>query len=366
MNFTSDNIVGVSPAVLHALGEANGGTAVSYGHDEWTGRAEKRLCDVFEREVKVFLVATGTAANALSLAALTPPYGAVLCHEESHINVDECGAPELFTGGAKLVPVREHGRDAGAGKIGARGLEATLASFGGAPHNVKAAAVSITQATEYGTVYTLDEIAAIADLTRRNGLKLHMDGARFANALASLNASPAEMTWRSGIDVLSLGFTKNGALGVEAVVFFDPPLADDFMYLRKRTGHLWSKGRFLGAQVNAMLDDDLWLRNAAHANAMARRLAQGLASCPGVRFPVPVEANALFPILPSALDRRLREVGACFYQWSPGGLDPSDRPGPGEVLARMVTSFATTAEEVDALVNTARAASLAVEPGGAG
>ncbi|WP_342643493.1 threonine aldolase family protein [Rhodoligotrophos ferricapiens] len=357
MNFASDNVVGVAPAVLDALAGANGGSATSYGADEWTARAEERLREIFEHELAMFLVTTGTAANALSLAAITPPYGAVLCHEESHINVDECGAPELFTGGAKLVAVRGSGPGSrGAGKISADGIEATIAGFGRAPHSVKPAAISITQASEYGTVYTTDEIGSIAEVARRHGLKLHMDGARFANALVALKASPADMTWRAGVDVLSLGFTKNGALGAEAVIFFDPRRAQDFPYLRKRTGHLWSKGRFLGAQVNAMLEDELWLRNATHANAMASRLGEGLGRCGGVRLPIDSAANAVFPILPAALDERLRRAGAHYYDWSAMGIDPADRPRADELMVRFVTSFMTTQDEVDRLLDAARGA----------
>ncbi|MGF7162090.1 threonine aldolase [Rhodoligotrophos appendicifer] len=354
MNFASDNVMGVSPEILDALARANEGSEVSYGSDRWTKRAEMRLSELFECEIAMFLVATGTGANALSLAAMTPPFGSVICHRESHIMIDECGAPELFTGGAKLIAV-----DGAGGKMSASSVEEALAAFGRPPHSVKPAAISITQASEYGTTYKVSEIEAIAEVGRRHGCRLHMDGARFANAVVSLQARPADITWRAGVDVLSFGFTKNGALGAEAVILFDTGLAVDFPYLRKRTGHLWSKGRFLGAQVDAMLDQDLWMRNATHANAMAKRLHEGLSLCKGVRFPVAVEANELFPILPRPLHEALLAQGANFYEWSPGGVAPADRPKAGEVMARMVTSFATRQEDVESFIKLAQDLSTA-------
>lgn len=349
MNFMSDNVVGVAPAVIDWLTRANTGSETSYGADSWTKRFEEALCELFERDVAVFLVSTGTAANALSLAAISPMFGAVLCHEESHINTDECAAPELFTGGAKLVPIR--GRDVG--KIDVASLDYVIGNMGRAPHAARPSAVSITQATEYGTVYSVDEIASICRWAQGKGLRVHMDGARFANALVRLGASAAEMTWKAGVDILSFGFTKNGAMGLEAVVMFDRALAEDFPYLRKRTGHLWSKGRFLGAQGLAMLEDGIWLRNAEHANRMAARLLEGLAACPGVRFPIPVEANALFPIVPVALEERLRNAGARFLRWSAHGVPSDELPSADETMIRLVTSFQTSEEEVETFVRTA-------------
>lgn len=346
MNFASDNTAGASLEVLEALMRANDGRAASYGADPWTRRAEELVAGVFEREAAVFLVSTGTAANALGLSAVVPGYGAVICHPESHIMVDECGAPELFTGGAKLVPAGGF-----AGKMEPAALEAALASLDQAPHTVKPAAVSITQLTEYGAAHTLGEIAEIVRIARTCGCRVHMDGARLANALVALGCTAAEMTWRAGIDVLSFGFTKNGAIAAEAVVFFDEALAGDFHYLRKRGGQLWSKGRFLGAQVVAMLEDGLWLENARHANDMAARLAAGLDAVPGVRLPVPVDGNELFPVLPAGLDGALKAAGALYHPWL-----PAERPREGveEVTVRLVTSFATTLEEVDRFLAIAR------------
>lgn len=347
MNFASDNVFGVHPRILEALSEANAGTAVSYSGDDWTTRAEKRLCEVFERNVRAFLVVTGTAANSLALSAMVPPYGAVLCHAESHIMVDECGAPELFTGGAKLIGLDEPG-----GKITAGAIERKLDGFIRNVHDAKPAAISITQASEAGTVYTPAEIEAISEVARRRGLRLHMDGARFANALVSLGTTPAELTWKVGVDALSFGATKNGAMALEAVVFFDIALAEDFGHRRMRAGQLLSKGRFLGAQMLAYLEDDLWLDNARHANAMAQRLAKGLAkgmASSQARLLLPCEANEVFAIMPRRLHEQLAEAGVVCHQW-PG----SDHVGPDEILARFVTSYLTKPEDVDrviALVN---------------
>jgi len=341
MNFSSDNVTGAAPEIMAALAEAGEGATSPYGADPWTDRLSVRLCEVFETDVEVFPVVTGTAANALALWQLVPPFGAVFCHEESHITTDECGAPEMFTGGAKLVNIPGAG-----GKVRADVLDAAIRRTGfRMVHRVRPAAVSITQATECGTVYSLDDLAALGEVCRRHGLPLHMDGARVANALAALGCSPADMTWRAGVDVLCLGATKNGAWAAEAIVFLRSGLSADFAERRKRAGHLLSKGRFISAQLLAYLDDDLWLRNAAHANAMARRLGEGLAALPGVSLPSPVEANMAFPVLPDALRDGLRGAGFQFYDW------PSETPG----MVRLVTSFQTRAEDVDALLAAARA-----------
>jgi threonine aldolase len=342
MFFTSDNVTGAAPEILEALArEMQAGPMASYGADPVTKRLEGRLADLFETEVAAFPVATGTAANALALAALSPPHGAVYCHADAHINTDECGAPEAFTGGAKLVALPgEHG------KITAATLaEALDRAPVGFVHSVQPAAVSLSQATESGTVYTPDEIRAIAEVARAHGdLPVHVDGARFANAVARLGASPADLTWRAGVDVLSLGATKNGALAAEAVVFFGErglALARDFGFRRKRGGHLFSKMRVLSAQLDAYLADGLWLRLAAHANAMADRLAAGLLSVPGAELRDPVEANEIFVSLPEPVTEGLLARGYHFYRWE------------GTVV-RLVTSWETRAEAVDALVRDAR------------
>ena len=339
MNFASDNTAGISPEILAALADANAGAVGSYGADPITARLEAKLAELFEHEVSVFPVATGTAANALALAAVTPPWGAVLCHPLAHIACDEANAPEFYSGGAKLVPVE--GAD---GKLTAAGLAALLPGDLGNVHHAQPAAVSLTQATECGTAYRPTEIAEIAALAHRHGLAVHMDGARFANALVHLDVSPAEMTWRAGVDVLSFGATKNGALGAEAIVFFDTARGKDLSFRRKRAGHLFSKMRFLSAQLDAYVTDDLWRRNARHANAAAARLADGLAALPGVRLRHPVEANELFVELPEAVIVGLFAAGAQFYRWQ----------GATSTCVRLVTAWNTTDADVAAFLATAR------------
>ncbi|QFR33815.1 low specificity L-threonine aldolase [Ancylobacter sp. TS-1] len=335
--FGSDNVAGVSPAILAALAAANDGPAPSYGADEISTRVEARLSALFEREVAVFLVSTGTAANALSLAVLTPPWGAVLCHADSHVENDECGAPEFFSGGAKLVHV-----PGAAAKIDPDALAEAARRNRGDVHCVQPSVVSITQASELGTLYSVAETAAIGAVCRQAGLPLHMDGSRFANAVAALKASPAELTWKAGVDILSFGATKNGALGVEAIVLFDRKWADELAFRRKRAGHLSSKMRFLAAQMDAYLAGDLWLANARQANAMAARLDAGLRAIAGVAVQGEVEANMLFVRLPQPMIDGLLAQGFRFY---------TDRWGEGVV--RLVTSFATSEEDVDRLVEAA-------------
>ncbi|MEG3862962.1 threonine aldolase family protein [Microcoleus sp. herbarium12] len=334
MNFCSDNAAGVSPEIMDAIAAANCGAVMSYGDDEYTERLQVKFSDLFETSVTVFPVATGSAANALALAVMTPSYGAVYCHAQSHINLDECGAPEFFTGGAKLVSVTGNH-----GKIEAETLDETVDRAGaGVVHHVQPAAVSITQATEAGTVYNPAEIAQISEVVRRHNLHLHMDGARFANAVASLGCAPAEITWRAGVDILSFGATKNGAMAAEAVVFFNQELAKTFPFYRKRSGHLFSKMRFLSAQLEAYITDDLWLTNAVHANKMAVKLAQGLAGVDRVKFCHPVEANEIFMQLPESVIAAALSHGFQFYRWD-------------NSTVRLVTAFNTKEEDVNAFVN---------------
>ncbi len=349
MNFASDNQYGVHPAIMAALSEANHGTASSYGEDDWTSKAEKALADVFERDIKAFLVVTGTAANALSLSAITPSYGAIFAHAEAHSNIDECGAPEMMTGGAKIIGLDEPG-----GKITPEAIAARLKTFIRGVHDPKPSAVTITQASELGTVYSPAEIAAIAELAHAHGMRLHMDGARFANAVVTVDAKPAELTWKAGVDVLSFGATKNGAMALEAVIFFDPQLADDFGWRRMRSAQLLSKGRFLGAQMLAYLKDDLWLTNARDANAMAARLAAGLTALPRLRLPLTPEANEVFCIMPVALHRHLEAAGVICHEWPPGGPETRDM-GSEETFVRFVLSYATSPQDVDKLLAAAAA-----------
>ncbi len=337
-NFCSDNVSGAAPEIIEALAKANAGPAMPYGNDDWTRRVETRLQQVFECDCRVFPVATGTAANVLGLSLLVPPYGAVYCHEEAHVNVDECGAPEFFTGGAKLVAL------SGAhGKLSPETLAAAITGAGN-QSRVQPAAISLSQATEAGTVYRPEEVAAIAELARARGLGLQMDGARFANALVSLGCTPAEVTWKAGVDALSFGATKNGALAAEALVLFRPELAESLPYRRKRGGHLFSKMRFLSAQLEAYLEDDLWLALAARANASARRLAEGLAAIPGARLVHPVEANEIFCRLPEAMIGGLLADGFRFYRWG----------APEACEVRLVCAFERTEADVDAFLAAAR------------
>lgn len=343
MNFNSDNVAGAAPQILKALAEAAAGRVDSYGEDPLTAKVAQRMAELFDRPVAVFPVATGSAANALALAAIAPPYGAVYCHEASHINTDECGAPEFYTAGAKLV-----GLPGAHGKLTPDALSNVLARSGaGVVHHVQPAALSLTQATEAGTVYTPAEVAALAEIAHSHDLKVHMDGARFANAVARLGCAPADLTWRAGVDILSFGATKNGALAAEAIVVFDPDIARDIAFRRKRAGHLFSKMRFLSAQLDAYLADGLWLDLARHANAMADRMAAGLAGVPGVRLVERVEANEIFAAMPDALVTGLRDAGFAFHRWN-------------DESVRLVTAFDTDPADVDALVATAN--SLAAAP----
>lgn len=345
MNFASDNWAGAHPEIMAAVAAANHGAVPAYGGDDLTKRAERRFSEIFERDVAVFFVATGGAANALALAQLAPPWGMILCHQESHIQMDECGAPEFFTGGAKLLPLAGF-----AAKLSARTVREALAGFPERPpHGMPARALSITQATECGAVYSVDEVKALAAVARAAGLKVHMDGARFANALARLGCAAADLTWKAGVDALSFGGTKNGCLLAEAVVFFDPAEAADFIFRRKRAAQLFSKMRFISAQFDAYLADDLWLQMARHANAMAARLSEGLAAA-GAKIWYPTEANEVFASFAPGVAERLRAAGAQFYPW----VTPGD-PANG-AMQRLICSFATRAEDVDAFLAAARRA----------
>jgi threonine aldolase len=350
MNFASDNTAGIAPEILDAIIKANVGFAPGYGDDDVTRRVERRLCDLFERDVAAFLVPTGTAANALALAHLTAPWGGVLCHAESHVATDECGAPEFFGGGLKLIGLPGVGCKLSVDTVGA----AIERYSGHRPHQVNAAALSLTQATEAGTIYRTQELGALCEVAHGHGLKVHMDGARFANALVRLNASPAEATWKAGIDVVAFGATKAGALAAEMVVFFDSNAAASMGERRKQAGLLMSKHRFVAAQFEAFLANNCWLKLARHANAMADCLAEKLAAA-GRAVVWPVEANLVFVILPKALDAQLRAAGATYYSRHSESLPPGLALGPDQMLVRLVTSFATTVAEVDRFAALAKA-----------
>jgi threonine aldolase len=328
MRFFSDNAAAACPEVLAALAEANR-LDTAYDGDALSKRLDGVFSDLFETEVSALWVSTGTAANALALAALCPPYGAVVCHRNAHIQTDECGAPEFYTGGAKLLI----GEGRGA-KLDPDAVAAVCDGVGKEVHHAQPAALSITNATEYGLVYTPAETAALGALCREQDLGFHLDGARFANAVASLGCSPADLTWRAGVDAMSFGFVKNGGLSAEALIFFRPGLRDSTLYRRKRGGHLLSKGRYLAAQILAMLEGDLWLRNARGANEAAQRLAASA----GARLLLPVEANEVFLKVGPAEAQALRDQGFDFYDWAPGE-------------ARLVTSWDSDPASVGALAD---------------
>ena len=332
MRFFSDNAAAACPAVIDALVAANR-LDTAYDGDAWSGRLDGAFSDLFERQVRALWVSTGTAANCLGLAALCPPTGAILCHEQAHIEQDEAGAPGFFTHGAKLTLLPGAGA-----KLTPEVVEDACARVRYDVHQVPPTALSITNATEYGLSYRAAEVAALGDVAKRRGLGFHMDGARFANAAAFTGESPAELTWRAGVDVLSFGFVKNGGMSAEALIFFDPAAAKMVPRLRKRSGHLLSKGRFLAAQLLAMLDGKLWLANARAANKAAAVLA---AAATG-RLVYPVEANEMFVRITPDEAARLRSQGFDFYDWAAGEV-------------RLVTAYDQDMDSVAALAAAIRA-----------
>lgn len=326
MRFFSDNAAAVCQPVLDALAAANHVDA-AYDGDALSQDFDAAFSTLFDRQVKAYWIATGTAANSLALAALCPPYGSVVCHRDAHIQNDEGGAPEFFTHGAKL-----HLADGDGAKLTPGSAAVAIDAIAVDVHRVQPHALSITNATEYGRVYTPDEVAALGDLAKTRGLGFHMDGARFANAVAHLGCHPADISWRGGVDILSFGFVKNGGMSAEALVFFDPALAKGFEERRKRAGHLLSKGRYMAAQIHALLKDDLWIANARAANDAARQLSEAA----GARLIHDVEANELFLHVSSEEAAVLRAKGFGFYDWVPGEI-------------RLVTSWDQPADEIAAL-----------------
>ena len=335
LDFASDNWSGAGPAVEAALARANVGTAVAYGNDDLTARVTRRFCDLFEREVEVFLVASGTAANLLCLQAVARPSGYVLCGDEAHMLVDEYNGPEFVTG-MKLVPVATTGA-----RMTPDTLRTALDDLLPPDQRGPLTAVSLTNATESGTTYTAAEVAELAAISKAHGAAVHLDGARFANAVAATGDSPADLTWRSGVDLMSFGGTKNGCWAAEAVVVFEPGAHPDLFNLRQRSGHGLSKQRFIAAQYDGYLADDAWLATAAHANAMAARLADGLTRSGAARLEWSTTSNEVFPVVAKSTAARLRGAGARFHTWRDEGEDE---------MVRLVTSFATTEEDVDALL----------------
>ena len=310
MRFFSDNAAAACPAVMEALAEANR-LDTAYDGDEWSVRLDAAFSALFETDVRALWVSTGTAANCIGLATLCPPHGAIICHRDAHIEVDEAGAPGFYTHGAKLVLV-----DGPGAKLSEEAAAEARAHIRADVHQVQPKAVSITNATEYGLTYSPEETASLGQFARSHGLGLHLDGARFANAVVSTGATPADLTWRAGVDVMSFGFTKNGGMNAEALIFFRTELADEALVLRKRAGHLLSKGRYLASQILAMLEEDVWLDNARAANAAAQVLAKAGAQ----RLVHPVEANELFVRASPEEAASLRAQGFDFYDWGPGQI----------------------------------------------
>jgi threonine aldolase len=328
--FISDTYAGVCPEALAALQEANHGHAAAYGGDPWTARAVALLRELFETDCDVFFVPTGTAANALALATLCRPYHSVFCHPDAHVQTDECGAPEYAAHGIKLVPIKGEN-----GKLSPAPIREAAACRRDV-HSHKPGAISLSQATEAGTLYSAEEVRALGETARELGLRVHMDGARFANAVAALRLPPKALTWQVGVDILCFGGTKNGLAGGDALVFFDRDLAKDFEYRRKQAGHLVAKMRYVAAPWAALLASGAWLRNAEHANAMARRLEAALCGLSGVRVLYPVQANAVFVRLPPGGAEGLRRRGWHFYTIAGG--------------ERLMCSWDTEPADVEALV----------------
>jgi threonine aldolase len=333
IDFRSDNTGRAHPRLLEALAAANEGTDASYGGDQRTRELQERFSQLFETEVKVYPVATGTAANAIALAAMTPPWGAIYCAAEAHVTTSEANATSFFGGGAKLTHVA-----GGLGKVGAGPLAEAIATAGiGQTHKSQPAVVTMTQATDLGALYTLDEVRAVAGSAKSNGLRVHMDGARFANAVAALGCKPSDLTWRAGVDVLSFGVTKNGGLLCDAIVVFDPAAAPHLPIHLRRAGQVWSKMRFASAQLLAYIADGLWLNLARQSNAVAARIRDGVAALGGIERLAPIEANEVFLRLPSAVQDGLERDGFRFFR----------RPGD---IARFVCRFDSRLEEADALI----------------
>jgi len=342
MIFASDNWAGASEKVMAALAEQAKRGGPAYGDDLLTKLVERRFAEIFERKVAVFFVATGTAANALSLAAYSQPGAVAFCHREAHVIADEPGSAELF-GGVRLI-----GLPGEAGKIATETLERALARFPeGNAHHGRPVAITLSELTELGAAYTPAEIGALTAVAKRRGLRVHMDGARFASAVAGLDVSPADLTWRAGVDILSFGGTKNGCLSAEAVIFFEPADANGFALARQRAGHTFSKSWFVAAQLDAYLDHGHWLDLARGANATARRLADAIATSPEARLVREPDGNEVFVILSKALDHRLRAAGAVYHPWSVESLAEEERPAADEVLIRLIASFSTAGEDVD-------------------
>jgi len=334
-HFNSDNGAPVCDQIMQALLGCNAGVQTAYGADSYTGQVKQAYSDLFERETFVFAVPTGTAGNGLALGAVTPPYGTMFCHEAAHIVTTECGAPEFYSGGGRMTLLPGVHK-----KIAPDTLQQAIRDHGiGNVHHMAASVLSVTQATEAGVTYSLDELQALSAIAHEAGMKVHLDGARFANAMVHLGASPAEMTWKAGIDLLTFGTTKNGTMNAEAVITFDPEIAQVLRFMHKRAGHLSSKMRYMSAQLLSYLDEGLWKKNALRANKNAARIAAALGTCPGTEIVNPVHINEVFAVLPEELVADLEGTGFCLRPWNCNGR------GQGH---RMVMSYCDDPKRVSA------------------
>ena len=332
--FSSDNVAPACPEIMKAINNVNNGHVSSYGNDEWSKKLNTKFSELFEKEVKVFTAVTGTAANSLALSAITPGYGNIYCHKISHINVDECGAPEFFTGGAKLITLEGNN-----GKFTAEEFNRNIRGSG-VVHNTQPSAVSITQSCETGLIYEIKEVKEISKIAHKKGMKVHMDGARFSNATVSLNKSPAEMTWKSGVDILTFGGTKNGCLDAEAIIFFNHEDVGNFSYMHKRSGQLLSKMRFISSQLDAYITDDLWLKNAKHSNLMAKTLSEKLSKIDSIKLTYPTQSNEIFIKIPKIIQNHLHKKGYNVHE-----------DEMFESSVRFVAAWNTTIEDIDNLIN---------------
>lgn len=349
MFFASDNWAGVAPEINQALLDNTAGKVSGYGAGELDKKVEAKLSEIFEKDVAVFFVATGTAANSIAIATSAKPGSVAFCHSEAHVNIDECGGPEFFSSGRLCAVPGKFG------KIEPDALRKAISNYPASfIHHGRPGSITITQATELGTLYSIDEISVVSEIAKETGIPLHMDGARFSNALVALGVSPAEMTWKSGVDYVSFGGTKNGCWCAEALICFDPAMRDEVAFHHKRAGQLFSKSRFVSAQFDAYLGNDLWLTMASHANDMTQTLAAELQKSNHVRLAWQPEANEIFVVMQKKKVAELRDKGAVFFEWQVPVAHP-DLLQDGEDLYRLVTSFATTQDELEAFISCLKA-----------
>jgi len=344
MNFTSDNTEIIAEPILNAILKANKYPVKSYGEDEITKKAKEKICDLFNIDAEIYFVTSGTAANALGISSVTPPYGSVFCHNESHIHLEECGAPEFYTGGCKLIPINGF-----AGKISKESFASAINDYPSDKYGFKPSCLSITQSTECGTVYSEKEVTELSSLANKHSIKVHMDGARFANAISTLKIKPSKITWESGIDLMSFGTTKNGTMSAEAIIIFNKKISKDMNLRIKRSGHLLSKMRFLSIQMDSYITNNLWIDLANKANSMAKYMYQELLLIDYIDIPWKVEANEVFILLPKRIEKKLIKLGIQFHKWSKIGIKPLISNDDKEFI-RLVTSYNTTKNEIDQFI----------------